>query len=83
MAVSVSYTGGEWSGVLAKDMVSIATAQHDSAPHSTKAFIALIKSSNHFFIHGATWEGILGLAYPSLAKVTDLLASGTSYSPYL
>ena len=65
--MSVSYTGGEWSGRLATDIVSMIDAQ--DTRQSTYAYIALIQSSKNFFIRGTEWEGIMGLAYPSLAKV--------------
>ena len=69
--VSISYTGGQWSGTLARDIVSIDASQEGahSTSHSAKAYITLIKSSDDFFINDAAWEGILGLAYSSLAKV--------------
>ena len=31
--------------------------------------VALIKSSENFFINGSNWEGILGLGYTHLSKV--------------
>lgn len=68
IGVSVVYTGGEWSGELATGIVSILD-QNEDILESSKASFALIQSSKDFFINGAEWEGILGLAYPSLAKV--------------
>ena len=65
--VSVSYTSGEWSGTIASDMISLVGSQGATQP--VEAYLALIKSSQDFFIRGAEWEGILGLAYPALAKV--------------
>ena len=67
--MSVSYTGGKWSGELATDIVSIVES-NQSRVVSTEAYIALIQTSEDFFIRGAEWEGILGLAYPALAKVS-------------
>ena len=61
--VSVTYTGGKWSGTLARDLVSIG----GSPPVEVE--FALINSASNFFIAGAQWSGILGLAYDSLAKV--------------
>ncbi len=61
--VTVSYSGGEWSGTLARELVSIGGSP------SVDAKFALIQSSSTFFIPGAEWVGILGLAYDSLAKV--------------
>ena len=65
--VSVLYTSGEWSGTLASDMISVISSQGASPP--TEAYVALIESSKDFFIRGAEWEGIMGMAYPALAKV--------------
>lgn len=65
--VSVSYTGGEWSGTMARDKISIMDSQNVSRP--IDADIALIDFSKDFFIKGTEWEGIMGLAYSSLAKV--------------
>ena len=33
--------------------------------------VAAILSSENFFINGSNWEGILGLGYARLAKVSD------------
>ena len=68
--VSVTYSGGKWSGTLAKDLVSIG-----SSPPVEVEF-ALITSASNFFIAGAQWSGILGLAYESLAKVSLLSRVG-------
>lgn len=62
--VWVSYTEGEWSGTLASAVISIAGSEQ-----ATEAHVALIKSSENFFIRGAQWEGIMGMAYSALAKV--------------
>ncbi len=61
--MTVTYSGGKWSGTLVRDVVSIG-----GAPNVEVEF-ALIQSSSMFFIPGAEWVGILGLAYDSLAKV--------------
>ena len=66
--VSVSYTGGRWSGRLATSIIS-AVGSNGSRLEPTGANIALIESSEDFFIKGAKWEGIMGLAYANLAKV--------------
>lgn len=65
--VSVSYAGGEWSGSMARDKISIMDSQNASQP--IDADLALITSSKDFFIRGTEWEGIMGLAYSSLAQV--------------
>ncbi len=62
--MTVTYSGGEWSGTLARDLVSIGGSP------SVELEFALIQSSTKFFIPGAEWVGILGLAYDSLAKVS-------------
>lgn len=73
--VSVTYTGGDWSGTLVRDVVSIGGSPQ------VEVELALITSSNKFFIPGAPWVGILGLAYESLAKVS--LQSGLSSNSVL
>ena len=35
--------------------------------------VALIKSSENFFINGSNWEGILGLGYTHLSKVSKFV----------
>lgn len=64
----MTYTGGWWSGTLATDVVSLLGSVDEMQP--TQAYLALIESSREFFIRGAQWEGILGLAYSSLARVS-------------
>lgn len=62
----VPYTQGRWEGELGTDEVSI--------PHgpnaSLRANIAAITQSDRFFINGSNWEGILGLAYAEIARVS-------------
>ncbi|XP_071958278.1 beta-secretase 1-like isoform X2 [Antedon mediterranea] len=81
--VFVPYTQGEWHGRLGTDMVTI-----PSSPNSTvRANIVGIYSSEKFFINGSEWQGILGMAYNSIARpdssVTpyfDSLVGGTTVS---
>ena len=74
-AVSVRYTQGNWEGELGVDRVSI-----PKGPNGTMSInIAAILSSEGFFLPGVNWQGILGLAYPMLARVR--LGGGTSCSP--
>jgi beta-site APP-cleaving enzyme 1 (memapsin 2) len=61
-AVKVTYSSGEWSGILVKDKVGFAEFSMEMSHFS------LITSSTDFFIEGAEWVGILGMAYQSLAK---------------
>eukprot|EP00117_Sycon_ciliatum_P011753 scpid61150/ scgid13092/ Beta-secretase 2; Aspartic-like protease 56 kDa; Aspartyl protease 1; Beta-site amyloid precursor protein cleaving enzyme 2; Down region aspartic protease; Memapsin-1; Membrane-associated aspartic protease 1; Theta-secretase len=60
--VSVTYTEGYWEGDLAHDRLSIS--------QFTPLIVQLeaIDASQDFFVQGADWQGILGLAYASLAK---------------
>lgn len=62
----VPYTQGKWEGELGTDLVSI--------PHgpnvTVRANIAAITESDKFFINGSNWEGILGLAYAEIARVS-------------
>uniref|UniRef100_A0A673GJB3 Beta-secretase 1 n=1 Tax=Sinocyclocheilus rhinocerous TaxID=307959 RepID=A0A673GJB3_9TELE len=68
-SVYVPYTQGRWEGELGTDLVSI--------PHgpnvSLRANIAAITQSDRFFINGSNWEGILGLAYPEIARPDETL----------
>ncbi|XP_060928964.1 beta-secretase 2 [Limanda limanda] len=63
-AVAVRYTQGNWEGELGIDRVSI-----PKGPNGTMIInIAAILSSEGFFLPGVNWQGILGLAYPMLAR---------------
>ncbi|KAJ0063882.1 hypothetical protein NL108_012879, partial [Boleophthalmus pectinirostris] len=62
--VGVRYTQGNWEGELGIDHVSI-----PKGPNGTITInIAAILSSDGFFLPGINWQGILGLAYPLLAR---------------
>ena len=61
--IRVTYSAGEWSGKLVKDEVGFGGFNMEISHFS------LISSSSDFFIEGAEWVGILGMAYQSLAKV--------------
>lgn len=62
-SVKVTYSLGEWSGYLVRDKVGFGDHSMETCAFS------LITSSTDFFIEGAEWVGILGMAYKSLAKV--------------
>lgn len=63
-SVGVRYTQGNWEGVLGTDLISI-----PKGPNGTFAVnIAAIQSSDGFFLPDINWQGILGLAYPLLAR---------------
>ena len=63
--VAVPYTQGNWEGQLGTDLIRFI-----EAPNATvRVNIAMIESSENFFINGSNWEGILGLGYARLAKV--------------
>lgn len=67
--VAVRYTQGNWEGELGIDRVSI-----PKGPNGTFTInIAAILSSDGFFLPGVNWQGILGLAYPMLARVREML----------
>ncbi|KAM9318115.1 beta-secretase 2 [Pholidichthys leucotaenia] len=67
VAVAVRYTQGNWEGELGIDRVSI-----PKGPNGTFTInIAAILSSEGFFLSGVNWQGILGLAYPMLARPDD------------
>lgn len=65
--VAVRYTQGNWEGELGTDRVSIPNGPNGSATIN----IAAILSSEGFFLPGVNWQGILGLAYPMLARVRE------------
>ncbi|XP_076138975.1 beta-secretase 2 [Alosa pseudoharengus] len=63
-AVQVRYTQGDWEGELGTDLISI-----PKGPNATVTInIAAILSSEGFFLPGVNWQGILGMAYPMLAR---------------
>lgn len=62
--VAVKYTQGNWEGELGTDLVLI-----PSIAGTLTINIATILSSDGFFLPGVNWQGILGLAYPLLARV--------------
>lgn len=62
--VAVRYTQGNWEGELGVDQVSIPNGPNGSMVIN----IAAILSSEGFFLPGVNWQGILGLAYPMLAR---------------
>lgn len=67
--VAVRYTQGNWEGELGIDRVSI-----PNGPNGTFIInIAAIKTSDSFFLPGVNWQGILGLAYPLLARVRKMI----------
>ncbi|XP_048458961.1 beta-secretase 2-like, partial [Rhincodon typus] len=62
--VSVRYTQGSWEGELGIDVITI-----PKGPNGTiTTNIATILQSEDFFLPGINWQGILGLAYSTLAK---------------
>lgn len=66
--VAVKYTQGEWEGELGTDRITI-----PQGPSGTITInIAAIISSEGFFLPGINWQGILGLAYPLLARVSHM-----------
>ncbi|XP_075710741.1 beta-secretase 2 [Rhinoderma darwinii] len=62
--VTVRYTQGSWSGVLGKDVISVPKGINDTFVVN----IASIMASESFFMPEINWQGILGLAYRTLAK---------------
>ncbi|KAG9333366.1 hypothetical protein JZ751_012775 [Albula glossodonta] len=63
-AVSVRYTQGNWAGELGRDVLSIPQGLNRTIAIN----IATILISDGFFLPGVNWQGILGLAYPTLAR---------------
>lgn len=62
--VFAPYTQGSWEGDLGTDTVCF-----PNAPElSVSSYVATITKSENFFINGSNWQGILGLAYPPIAR---------------
>ncbi|XP_075053374.1 beta-secretase 2 [Mixophyes fleayi] len=64
VAVTVRYTQGSWSGTLGKDVVRVPKGINETFLVN----IASILESESFFMPQINWQGILGLAYSTLAK---------------
>ncbi|KAJ8400324.1 hypothetical protein AAFF_G00397070 [Aldrovandia affinis] len=62
--VAVRYTQGNWAGELGRDVLSIPQGPNSSITIN----IASILTSEGFFLPGVNWQGILGLAYSTLAR---------------
>ncbi|XP_062844077.1 beta-secretase 2 isoform X2 [Trichomycterus rosablanca] len=63
-SVAAKYTQGDWEGELGTDIITI-----PQGPNGTFVInIVAILTSNDFFLPGINWQGILGLAYPFLAR---------------
>lgn len=65
-SVKVPYTIGSWSGDLGEDEIRMSTFS-DTA---VRANIACINQAEHFFINESDWQGILGLGYAGIARVS-------------
>lgn len=62
--VTVRYTQGSWTGILGKDVINVPKGVNGSFLVN----IASIMESEGFFMPKINWQGILGLAYRTLAK---------------
>ncbi|XP_020926664.1 beta-secretase 2 isoform X3 [Sus scrofa] len=67
--VTVKYTQGSWTGLVGEDVVTIPKGFNSSFLVN----IATIFESENFFLPGIKWNGILGLAYATLAKPSSSL----------
>ncbi|XP_055135727.1 beta-secretase 2 isoform X2 [Symphalangus syndactylus] len=67
--VTVKYTQGSWTGFVGEDLVTIPKGFNSSFLVN----IATIFESENFFLPGIKWNGILGLAYATLAKPSSSL----------
>ncbi|EAX09611.1 beta-secretase 2 [Homo sapiens] len=67
--VTVKYTQGSWTGFVGEDLVTIPKGFNTSFLVN----IATIFESENFFLPGIKWNGILGLAYATLAKPSSSL----------
>ncbi|XP_051963116.1 beta-secretase 2-like isoform X2 [Xyrauchen texanus] len=68
-AVAVKYMQGEWEGELGTDYITIPQGPSGSITIN----IAAILASKGFFLPRINWQGILGLAYPLLARPDPLV----------
>ncbi|KAM5281349.1 beta-secretase 2 isoform 2-T2 [Ctenodactylus gundi] len=69
--VTVKYTQGSWTGSVGQDVVTIPKAFNTSFLVN----VATIFESENFFLPGIKWNGILGLAYATLAKPSSSLVT--------
>ncbi|XP_064135546.1 beta-secretase 2 isoform X3 [Loxodonta africana] len=67
--VTVKYTQGSWTGLMGEDLVTIPKGFNSSFLVN----VATIFESENFFLPGIKWNGILGLAYATLAKPSSSL----------
>ncbi|XP_046383443.1 beta-secretase 1-like [Ischnura elegans] len=70
--VGVPYTQGCWDGKMGSDMVYIPSLIN-LVP--VRCDIASIHSSKNFYVNGSHWQGILGLAYPSISRPSSSVLS--------
>lgn len=66
--IYVPYTQGEWQGLLGSDVMTLTSLPNVSFHPN----IAFIFKSTSFFIPEANWQGIVGLAYQSIARPNNL-----------
>ena len=66
-SIYVPYTQGNWRGILGTDLV---TTQSISV--TSRSNIAFITESSNFFINGSNWQGILGLGYAKISRVSSV-----------
>lgn len=69
--VSVMYTQGYWKGELGNDIIEFPSLEIPGI----RTALAAIQTSHNFFLNGSLWQGILGLAYPMIAKPDDKVVS--------
>ena len=70
---TIPYTQGLWIGYFGKEMVSLPPL---AAIETTVGFMT---QTENFFVMGANWQGIMGLAYAELARVRAYPNSGYVY----
>ncbi|KAK3891208.1 hypothetical protein Pcinc_004891 [Petrolisthes cinctipes] len=63
--VNVVYTQGSWKGHMGRDIVRFPDLP-EALPVITD--IAIITTSNKFFVNNSHWQGIVGLAYRALSQ---------------
>ena len=63
-SVSVQYSVGWWDGKLVTDKIKLGVMS------AVTASFTMITRAEQFYIAGADWVGIMGLAYESIAAVS-------------
>nr|CAB3225059.1 beta-secretase 1-like [Phallusia mammillata] len=67
--ITIAYTEGSWKGSVVYDVITIPSA---GLVDKVTIPMAVITSSDSFFVTESNWEGILGMGYQALAQPQSL-----------